>query len=485
MASAKPALATRDPAGFLPDPTGTLRTMTLARTLRLTLRDLARRVVNDRAGSLTTMFAFSLIPMIGFVGLATDYGLELAAKSKLDHAADAAAIAAITSAQSYIVAYKGSGDPTTAAIAVGKAQGQAQFSANTGSLPASVPTPTINMAVSGRQVNATVSYSFSMPTIFMRALGTTTMSFSGSAGSTLTIPAFTNIYVVIDVSSSMGIGATVADQQIVYNATGGCAVACHHTGTTDLARSKGATLRIDVAKNAVVSALNQIINSNNATRFQVAVYTLSSQFTNVYVLSPNLSGAVTAVKALDVTTANQDGGTNTTYGLNYLGNKLSNDGDGLTSATAQGFVMLITDGVQDSDWKVQSGSSWADGYDSNFTPYSPCNQANCTKLSGFSVPIYIQSFNPSACALLKSKGYTMMTLNTTYLVPPQNLRSSSTTLNNVFDYVQTYLQSSISSNLSACATSPTYAYSANTPSEINAAVQQMFAAAGAQARITQ
>lgn len=446
-------------------------------------RDLVRRVARDRAGSLTTLFAFSLIPLIGFVGIATDYGLELAAKSKLDHAADAAVVAAITSAQSYIVAYKGTGDPTAAAIAVGKAQGLAQFNANTGSLPAAVPTPTINVSVAGRQVNATASYAFSMPTIFMRALGTATTSFSGSAGSTLTIPAFTNIYVVVDVSSSMGIGATVADQQIVYNATGGCAVACHHSGTTDLARSKGATLRIDVAKNAVTSALNQIINSSNANRFQVAVYTLSSQFTNVFPLSPNLSGAVTAVKALDVTALNQDGGTNTTYGLTTLGNKLGNDGDGLTSNTAQGFVMLITDGVQDSDWKVQSGASWADGYDSNFTPYSPCNQANCTKLTGFAVPIYIQSFNPSACALLKSKGYTLMTLNTTYLVPPSNLRSSSATLNGVFDYVQKYLQSSISSNLSACATSSSYAYSANTPSEISAAVQQMFAAAGAQARI--
>ncbi len=458
--------------------------MTLVRALRHSVRRLLRRAVADRAGSLTTIFAFSLIPLVGFVGLATDYGLELAAKSKLDHAADAAAVAAITSAQSYIVTYKGTGDPTAAAIAVGKAQGLAQFNANTGALPSAAPTPTINVTVVGRQVNATAAYAFSMPTIFMRALGTKAMSFSGSAASTLTIPAFTNIYVVVDISSSMGIGATVADQQIVYNATGGCAVACHHTGTTDLARSKGATLRIDVAKNAVVSALNQIINSSNANRFQVAVYTMSSKFTNVYALSSNLSGAVTAVKALDVTTLNQDGGTNTTYALNTLGNALAGDGDGLTSATAQGFVMLITDGVQDSDWKVQSGSSWADGYDSNFSPYSPCNQSNCKKLTGFAVPIYIQSFNPSACALLKSKGYTMMTLNTTYLVPPQNLRSSSTTLNEVFDYVQNYLQSSISSNLSNCATSSTFAYSANTPSEINAAVQQMFAAAGSQARIT-
>jgi len=462
----------------------TMRASTLRSGLLGRLLTMVRRAWAARAGSLTTITAFSAIPMIGFIGLSVDYGMELAAKSKLDHAADAAVIAAITSAQTYIVTYTGTGDPTTNAITVGKAQALAQFKANTGSLPAAVPTPNITMSVSGRVVSASASYSFSMPTIFMRVLGTKTASFTGTAGSTLTIPAFTNIHIVIDTSSSMGIGATTADQQIVYNATGGCAVACHHTGTTDLARNKGATLRIDVAKNAVVSALKQIISSGNATRFQVSVWTMSTQFTNVFPLSNKISNAVTTVQALDITDSAKDGGTNTTYSLQTLGNSLNTDGNGLTSATAQGFVMLITDGVQDSDMKVKSGSNWVDGYDSNFSPYSPCQTPNCKSLTGFAVPIIIQSFDPTACNSIKSKGYTLMTLNTKYIVPPSNLQSSSATLNSVFDFVKAYLASSIASNLSSCATSSSYAYAADSPSEINTAVQQMFLAAGAQARIT-
>ena len=461
----------------------TMRASTLRSGLLGHLLAMLRRAWAARAGSLTTITAFSAIPMIGFIGLSVDYGMELAAKSKLDHAADAAVIAAITSAQTYIVTYTGTGDPTTNAIAVGKAQGLAQFKANTGSLPAAVPTPTINMSVSGRVVSANASYSFSMPTIFMRVLGTRTASFTGAAGSTLTIPAFTNIHIVIDTSSSMGIGATTADQQIVYNATGGCAVACHHTGTTDLARNKGATLRIDVAKNAVVSALKQIISAGNATRFKVSVWTMSTQFNNVFTLG-KVADAISVVQGLDITDDQKDGGTNTTYSLKYLGNTLDADGNGLTSATAQGFVMLITDGVQDSDMKVKSGSNWVDGYDTNFVPYSPCTTPNCKSLTGFSVPIIIQSFDPTACNSIKSKGYTLMTLNTKYIVPPSNLQSSSATLNSVFDFVKTYLASSIASNLASCATSSTYAYAADSPSEINTAVQQMFLAAGAQARIT-
>ena len=282
----------------------------------------------------------------------------------------------------------------------------------------------------------------------------------------------------------MGIGATTADQQIVYNATGGCAVACHHTNTTDIARTKGATLRIDVAKNAVVSALKQIISSGNSTRFQVSVWTMSTQFNNVFPLSSKISDAITTVQGLDITDSAKDGGTNTTYSLKYLGNSLGNDGNGLTSATAQGYVMLITDGVQDSDMKVKSGSNWVDAYDSNFVAYSPCQNPNCKSLSGFSVPIIIQAFDPTACATIKSKGYTLMTLNTKYIVPPANLQSSSATLNSVFTFVKDYLASSISANLSSCASSSSYAYAADSPSEITAAVQQMFLAAGAQARIT-
>ena len=48
----------------------------------------------DRA-NVSIIFAFSLIPMIGLVGLGIDYGVALSAKAKFDNAADAAAIAAV------------------------------------------------------------------------------------------------------------------------------------------------------------------------------------------------------------------------------------------------------------------------------------------------------------------------------------------------------------------------------------------------------
>ncbi|MGY2050246.1 TadE/TadG family type IV pilus assembly protein [Methylobacterium sp. JK268] len=444
-----------------------------------------KRLRSDRGGNVVIIVAFALVPLLGSLGLATDYGLAVAIKNKLDHAADAASIAAIAAAQSYIVNYTGTGDPTAGAVAAGKAQAQAQFNANTAGIPGAAPTPTIVVTPSGLNLSATVQYSFPLSTFAMRIFGTTTTTVSGSSTSTLAMPGFNNIYIVIDTSSSMGIGATLADQQTVYNATNGCAVACHYSGTTATARNAGATLRIDIAKQAVSAALNQMIATGNSSRFKVAIYTFSNQFTNVFPLSGNLQNAIAAVNGIDISNANYDGGTNATYSLAQLSSALPTAGTGLTSASPLGTVMLITDGVQDSDTKSLSGSSWVDGYDSNFTPFNPCNQSNCKKFTQFASPIYVESLDPNACTSIKNKGNTLMTLNTTYIVPPSNLQSSNATLNSVFTYIQSYLLSSISSNMSACASSSANAYTANTPAEINTAVTQMFQATGALARITQ
>ncbi|WP_167858614.1 TadE/TadG family type IV pilus assembly protein [Methylobacterium nonmethylotrophicum] len=448
------------------------------------LRRRGRALAGDRRGNVALITGFCLVPLIGALGCATDYGMALAYKAKLDRAADAAAIAAITGVQTYILNYTGVLDPTSAAIASAKTQAQAQFNANLGALPSTAPVPTIQITALGLTVSAKVSYSLSMPTLFMKYLGTSTSALSGSSATTLTMPGFNNIYIIIDTSSSMGIGATQADQQIVYTATNGCAVACHYTGTTTTARNAGATLRIDVAKQSVIAALNQMISTGNTNRFKVAIYTFSSQFKSVFPLSSDLQGAIAAVGGIELSAALNDGGTNSTYGLKSLNTLLPVPGTGLTSLTPQGTVMFITDGVQDSDIKVTSNGS-QDGYDSNFTPWSPCTQANCNKYTQFAVPIYIQSLDPSACSAMKTKGYTVMTLNTRYIVPAANLRSSSAALNTIFDYIQANLLSSISSNMAACATSSADAYAASTPAEINTAVAKMFAATGALARITQ
>ena len=104
---------------------------------------------------------------------------------------------------------------------------------------------------------------------------------------------------------------------------------------------------------------------------------------------------------------------------------------------------------------------WADKPNSNFTVFSPCQTAYCTYDSAFG--LYFEAFDPTQCTPIKNLGYTLMTLNVKYLIPADNSQGGSAAQQAVFDYVQNYLASSIQSNLSSCATSSNYAYSASTP----------------------
>lgn len=57
-----------------------------------------RRLARDEAGNLTPMFALTLLPVLGLVGITVDYSQSSARKAMLDGIADSAALAAVTPA---------------------------------------------------------------------------------------------------------------------------------------------------------------------------------------------------------------------------------------------------------------------------------------------------------------------------------------------------------------------------------------------------
>jgi Flp pilus assembly protein TadG len=90
-----------------------------------TVSNFWRRFGGDRRGNVAMILALSLIGLVGTAGVGIDFYKALAAKSRLDLASDAAAIAAINAAQSYIAANSAAQtDPalTNGAIAAGQAQ---------------------------------------------------------------------------------------------------------------------------------------------------------------------------------------------------------------------------------------------------------------------------------------------------------------------------------------------------------------------------
>jgi Flp pilus assembly protein TadG len=449
----------------------------------------------NRRANVAMIFAFILIPVLFAAGIGMDYAMAARRRAKLDAAADSAALAALTPAMMAedIGTWKSSAQ-TVATNMFNTLAAQVTGLKNT-------PTPVVTICPTSATPNncpanvtsrtVTVSYSGKSLNNFGGIIGQTTLNVGGNATATFSTPPYVNIYVLLDVSSSMGIGATTQDQQLVYDATvrtgNPCGLACHYDSSETLAHAAGATLRIDVAKTALTQALQQL--ESNQGYVQVAIYTISNKFTNVVPLSTNLSGAISAVSNIDLSNQNYDGGTNLTYGLNQLYSTVlqgKTPGNGQTQATAQSVVMLISDGVQDSDTKYLNFGSYADGYDSNFVKYSGCSSfqtSSCWYASSFGV--YVESFDPTKCNPIKSANFTMMTLDVQYLIPSSSLQGGSSALQSVFTYIKNYLQSSIQSNMTSCATSSAYSYSANTPSEITAAVGKMFTAATNMAHLTQ
>ncbi|QGM47647.1 VWA domain-containing protein [Methylocystis heyeri] len=407
--------------------------------------------LENRQGGVAILFALAFLPLLLMTAGAIDYAQATKRRSVLQAAADSAVLAGVQRARTDINGgvSQWNSDGVVAA--------QNIFFADARSVPgASASPPTIGITLNGGLITGALSFSVKAPTSMLGMIGLPTITLGGAASATLSVKQYTDVHIVIDVSDSMGIGATVADQQTLFNAIG-CQLACHYLNSTlPAARASGATLRIDVVKTALAASLASI-PQDGTTR--VAIYTFSNSLKNIFPLSSVLSGAIAAVNQLDITGDPFGGGTDSTYALGQLNAQLSQTGNGLTSSAPRGVVMLATDGVQDDEW-LDGSFNW--GNDSNFV-LDPVHLTD-----GYGVTF--EAFNASACSAIKSKGYTLMTLQTTYVIPNNVDPSYNTRLN----YIKNTLSPLVATNLSNCASTPGNYFQANLPNEISAAVSNMF-----------
>jgi Flp pilus assembly protein TadG len=436
------------------------------------------RLCACHAGNVGMFFAIAAIPLMLAVGAGLDYSRGSTIRQQLSNAADAAALGAAKTAASEFSAGAGNWH------ARGVAAGQALFAADTKSITArniSVGTPTISITRSGTTFAAQVSSTVSVPTVLMRIVQVNSLNVSVMNAASVGTTGYVDIHIVIDVSASMGIGAAASDQQTLET-TNGCTLACHYADVYSdpdnlaQARASGASLRIDVVKQAVVSALGQL----NGGQIRIAVYTLSNTLTNVFPLSSNITAAITAVNGVDLASQNGEGGKNATYGLQQLNALLPTAGSGASASSPLGVVILATDAVQDSNQFVYSsgpGSLMQAVPDPNFVSYSPSQS-----FPGYAGNPIIETIDPGSCSPIKSKGYTFMTIYMQYLVPTLQPDASDPR----YSYIAQTLDPLLTSRMSACATSASYAAFASSPSSIQTAIGSLFSAASGMAlRLTQ
>jgi Flp pilus assembly protein TadG len=206
------------------------------------LRALIRRFRSNTRGNVAVISALACLPMVAAVGCVIDYTSASMIKTKLQAAADAASLAAVSANSSVIASAKtmsGSG-----AVSGGSTYATSFFNANLSTSPENKGytslSPTATVTKSGQIITSTVSFTANVPTYFMQVLGYSNVPVSGTSSASYTLPTYINFYLMLDVSGSMSFPSTTAEQQRLMavnpdNLTGsngypgGCQFACHFT----------------------------------------------------------------------------------------------------------------------------------------------------------------------------------------------------------------------------------------------------------------
>lgn len=251
--------------------------------------------LRDRRGTVALVFALMIVPILALGGLVIDAGMTMTARSGLDLAADAAALAAVTAAVSDL--------PTDSSnyLTVGKTAGANRFLAQAGSI-ASVTknTPTLSVVRSGNAVQATITWTASYVPFFGSLFGVNSFWLSGTASASAPIGSgYTDIYILFDNSSSMELPATADGITKLQSATKSlmgaeCAYACHSTTATNsswnknyndaygLARYENIELRFDVIIETLKLIVATIQSNNSGGIYRIGIYTFDEQLNQAY-----------------------------------------------------------------------------------------------------------------------------------------------------------------------------------------------------------
>jgi Flp pilus assembly protein TadG len=468
----------------------------------------------QESGSVLILFSLAAVALMLIIGLTLDYSRALSRKTVLRTANDAAALTALSQAEADYQAGNGWGQMKKDA----EAAALNSFIANAGSDYSLLDsTPTINMTrngANGQTIDVSVSFSAKSPNAFAAMAHVANMNLSGTSQASLTFPNYLNFYMLLDVSGSMGIPSTNSEQTRLAAVNpdflnlypGGCTIACHFNATNfpaacqdvhgnstackgfDVSRTAGQSnmtpvafcpqpgmsnciqLRLDAVAYAVqqLALTAQKIESaqHRTDLFGFGVYPFAAQLATYQPVTSNVSSVVTMAPNLTslVDSGGTDsigpnaqsvgsGGTHFENALGGINGIITNVGNGTSASAPLPFVFLVTDGAQDSQYQVPTKNA-----DGTWSPaWSGSNRAT--------------TLDTTYCDAIKNRNITLAILEIPY-VPIQN---PTTIWNDEDDYANSNAPL-IPPVMQTCA-SPGYYFTASSPSDINTALQQMFAKA--------
>ena len=483
----------------------------LDRALRL-----ARRSRADQRGVIAIMFALlAPVLMLCMIG-AIDLTSIQETKQRLQDSTDSAALAVSATAAKN----PNTSETTLRSIALGYLQ--ANFVNGAPSITAfSVCTPvqTTDCPTVNGQTNVTNSVSMTtsvsapcwLPFVMPGVCNSNEQSMPMYASNTTNIGFAANVQinVLMDVSGSMIVGSTASDVTKVENwnnvaanwatvhysgdssQSTPCAFACHDQGpsssgvngpttsgsaTSDMqmgetnAHSAGATTRLDV----MLSSVGQTITAEQGDITNSPQLAKNSYYFNIYTIADTVNNIYTATTADDWTDPVK--ALNNVYvGLDtHLNEQLPNfastigvNGSGNTKATPLKFVVLVTDGLESDFYSdFYSCGGYASDTAWQVPGYYGSGSVSPQWYGYYATGCFAAPMSTAACTTMKNNGVVLAVLETPY-VPLTGQDPSEQYLYETFVRHTIYpngpnSSSTVSAQLSACATSPQYYYQANT-----------------------
>lgn len=246
---------------------------------------LLRALARDRSGNVLLIVAGAITVLCFALGFGIDYSRAMRLQTKLNAAADAAALAAVNSVMMQS-SCTSTDCPSAKTAAINMFTQQISglsglvFNASTDLTVTVSPSGSLN---NGR--NATVTWKAKSQNIFATILGAAQLPISGKAQANATKAPYMNFYVMFDTSPSMLLPATSAGLNAIMTATAskanspyGCAFACHAM----MPRNDN----IYVQKSGLDIYLNANYYTSGATGYQVA-YQINTSTGKIYDLSGN------------------------------------------------------------------------------------------------------------------------------------------------------------------------------------------------------
>jgi Flp pilus assembly protein TadG len=188
----------------------------------------------DRRGNIAVTFAIACVPLIAAIGCAVDYTIAATIRTKLLAAADAASVGSVSKNSPAFVA--AAAMSTDGSIAVGVTDAKNIFNVNVSNVKGFTLNPSTPVVTkTGTTITSTVPFSAKVPTSFLSVINLKTITVAGTSTSKASLPPYIDYYLMLDVSGSMGLPSTDAEQSRLAainpdnytQYTSGCLFACH------------------------------------------------------------------------------------------------------------------------------------------------------------------------------------------------------------------------------------------------------------------